>query len=174
MSRTKIIAIVLVVTIAIAGIGALMIFNKSANLLDSEFRVIVTNSMDGEPRTEYEIQTIPVNSLVAVHKMHSGMADDIKVGDVIGFYSPLVNGNIYHRVISIDKDNRTFTTKGDNASATETVSFDNVNGIVVNVSHPMGEAVVFVKQNIFFVVAAIVLLAIMIEAFAYLIKIWRE
>ncbi len=38
----------------------------------------------------------------------------------------------------------------------------------------MGEAVVFVKQNIFFVVAAIVLLAIMIEAFAYLIKIWRE
>ncbi len=106
--------------------------------------------------------------------MHSGMAEDIKIGDVIGFYSPLVNGNIYHRVISIDKDNRTFTTKGDNASATETVSFDNVNGIVVNVSHPMGEAVVFVKQNIFFVVAAIVLLAIMIEAFAYLINIWRE
>ena len=173
MSRTKMIAIVLVVTLALAGVGALMVFNKSANLLDSEFRVIVTNSMDGEP-TDYEISTIPVNSLVAVHKMHSDMLSDMKVGDVIGFYSPLVNGNIYHRVISVDTDNRVFTTKGDNASATETVSFENVNGIVVNVNHPIGECVVYVKQNLLFIVAVIVLLIIMAEAFAYLMKIWRE
>ena len=174
MSRTKmIIAVAVVLFIVIAALGTLMVFNKSANLLDSEFRVIVTGSMDGEPQ-DYEIQTIPVNSLIAVHKMQRDQLSELKVGDVIGFYSPLVNGNIYHRVISIDEDNRVFTTKGDNTHATESVPFDDVNGKVVNVNHPAGEVITFVKNNMLFIVVILVLLFVMVEAVSYLLKIWKE
>ena len=175
MSRTKIAIIVAVVLIlVVATLGTLMVFNKSPNLLDSEFRVIVTGSMDGEPQ-DYEISTIPVNSLVAVHKMHGDKLSQIKVGDVVGFNSPLVNGNVYHRVISIDEENGMITTKGDNTtSADSPISVDQVNGKVVNVNHPIGEAVVYVKNNIFFVLIILVLLFVMVEAFTYLLKIWKE
>ncbi len=168
------IAILLVIVLAVSAIGTLMVFAKSVNLLDCEFRVIVTGSMDGEPQEEYEIKTIPVNSLIAAHKMHSDMLDDIKVGDVIGFYSSMVGGNVYHRVIEIDTERGVFITHGDNTHATETVPFGDANGIVVNVNHPAGEFIMFVKQNVMYIAAAIILLLIMAEAFAYLIKVWRE
>ena len=175
-TRTK---VVLTVTIALvlvlSVLGALMIFNKSPDLLNSEFRVIVTGSMDGEP-TDYEISTIPVDSLIAVHKLQGDAVNDVKVGDVIGFYSPSVGGNVYHRVIAIDEVDHKFTTHGDaNApGANESVAFDEVNGIVVNVSHGAGEAVSFVKSNILYLVVIVILLLIMAEAFHYLIKTWKE
>ena len=54
-SRTKILlAVAVVLVVALSALGALMVFNKSPDLLDSEFRVIVTGSMDGEPQTQYE------------------------------------------------------------------------------------------------------------------------
>ena len=174
MSRTKIAIEVAVVLILVLGsVGGLMVFNKSPDLLNSEFRIIVTGSMDGEPQ-DYDIKTIPINSLIAVHKLQRDQLSDIKVGDVIGFYSPLVNGNVYHRVVSIDSENMVFHTKGDNAPAGETVAFDQVNGIVVNVSHPAGEVVRFVQSNMIFIVIVVVLLFIMAEAFLYLLKNWKE
>ena len=75
-----------VLVVALAAVGALMVFNKSPDLLDSDFKVIVTGSMDGEPHPEYDIETIPVNSLIAAHKLHGDEVKDVKVGDVIGFY----------------------------------------------------------------------------------------
>lgn len=167
-------ASVAVVVVVTASTVTLMVFNRSPNLLDSEFRVIVTGSMDGEPRTQYDIETIPVNSLVAVHKLKGSDAENVKVGDVIGFYSPSLNGNIYHRVISIDKENRTFTTKGDSNPTMEQVGFDEANGIVVNVSHPAGETVTFVKSNILYLIVIVILLLVMAEATSYLIKLWKE
>ena len=174
MDRTKVyVIIVAVVAIALIITGALMVFNKSPDLLNSEFCVVVTDSMDGEP-TEYEISTIPVNSLIAVHKLHGDDARSIKVGDVIGFRSSLVAGNIYHRVIAIDEANQKFTTKGDNAYSTETVAFSAAEGKVVNVSHWAGEIVVFVKQNQLFLIFALIMLVVIAEAFSYLLKIWKE
>lgn len=175
-SRTKILlAITVTLVVVLSAVGALMVFNKSPNLLDSEFRVIVTGSMDGEP-TDYEISTIPVNSLIAVHKLHGDDVYDVKVGDVIGFYSPSVGGNVYHRVIAIDEVGQRFTTHGDaNApGANESVAFDEANGIVVNVNHGAGEAVSFVQSKFLYLLAIVVLLFIMSEAIFYLIKTWKE
>ena len=172
--KAKLLAVlVIVMTIAIAAVGALMVFNKSPNLFDSEFAVIVTGSMDGEP-TDYEISTIPVNSLIAVHKMKGDMVNDVKIGDVIGFYSPALGANIYHRVIEIDNVKETFTTKGDANASTETVKFDEANGIAVNVNHPAGEAVTFVKSNLLYLVIMVVSVFVMIEAVSILVKLWKE
>jgi len=168
--------VAVILVIALAALGALISFNKSPDLLDSEFRVIVSGSMDGEPHPEYAIPTIPINSLIAVHKLQGDDANNVKVGDVIGFYSAKLNANVYHRVIAIDEENKVFTTHGDanQPGANESVAFDRANGIVVNVSHPAGEFVSFVKKNIFFLVAAVILILIMSEAVYYLMKTWKE
>ena len=166
--------VAVILVIAVAAVGALIAFNKSSDLMDSDFCIIVTGSMDGEPHPEYEIQTIPIHSLIAVHKLHGNDADNVKVGDVIGFYSAKLNANIYHRVIAIDEVNRVFTTKGDAAATTESVSFDKATGIVVNVSQPAGEFITFVKANIFYLVAIVVILLVMSEAVIYLMKTWKE
>jgi len=168
--------VAVILVIALAALGALISFNKSPDLLDSEFRVIVTGSMDGEPHPEYAIPTIPVNSLIAVHKLHGDDVNNVKKGDVIGFYSAKLHGNIYHRVKEVHTEEKFFVTHGD-ANPTgvdETVTFDEANGIVVNVSHPAGEFVSFVKKNIFFLVAAVILILIMSEAVYYLMKTWKE
>ena len=178
--RTRILlTVAIVLVVALSAVGALMVFNKSPDLLDSEFRVIVTGSMDGEPQTQYEdtnfdIRTIPVNSLIAVHKLSGDRSDYVKVGDVIGFYSEYLGGNVYHRVIAIDEVSHRFTTKGDANTATESVPFEKANGIVVNVNHDAGVVVSFVKSNIFYLAAIVVLLLIMSEATFYLIKTWKE
>lgn len=169
------IVVATILVIAAAAVGTLMAFNKSPNLLDSDFKVIVSGSMDGEPRTEYAIETIPVNSLIAAHKLHGDDVYNVKVGDVIGFYSPSLNANIYHRVIAIDVEKKVFTTQGDaNPSPDSPLPFDKANGVVVNVSHDAGEAVVFVKTNIFLLVAIVILSVIMIEAIIHISIIWKE
>ena len=151
-----------------------MIFNKSPDLLNSEFRIIVTNSMDGEPQRQYEIETIPVNSLIAVHKADAEMVSQTKVGDVIGFYSEVVHGNVYHRVIEVDKAGQYFTTKGDNTHSTEHVDFGQMLGKVVNVSPAAGDAIVFLRSNVLFVLAVIIILVIMVEAVSYVLKLGKE
>ena len=180
--RTRILltmAIVLVVALSV--VGALMVFNKSPDLLDSEFRVIVTGSMDGEPQTQYEdtkfdIRTIPVNSLIAVHKLSGDRSDYVKVGDVIGFYSEALGGNIYHRVIEIDEKNGRYVTHGDANSpgVNELVPFEKANGIVVNVNHVAGEGVTLVKNNLIQLILMVILFFVMIEAILTLIKTWKE
>lgn len=176
-SRSKVIATVAVIAvIVIAFTATLMVFNKSPDLVDSEFRVIVTGSMDGEPQTQYDIETIPVNSLVAIHKLKGSDAEDVKVGDVIGFYSSSLKGNVYHRVISVDKENRTFITHGDAnpPMQNEMVSFDEANGIVVNVSPTAGKVVSFMKSNVLYLVLMVVLLLAIIELIAYIIRMSKE
>ena len=174
-ARTKILlSVAVILVMALATVGALMVFNKSADLSNSEFCVIVTGSMDGEPHPEYAIQTIPVNSLIAVHKLHGDDYKNVKVGDVIGFYSPRLNANVYHRVIEINEKDEYFTTKGDAATTTEKIQFEDANGIVVNVNHPAGEFITFVKKNIFLLVAIVVLILIMSEAIIYFMKTWKE
>lgn len=170
-AKTCLIAAVIIMA-AVAVTGSAMVFNKSPNLLNAGFYVVLTDSMDGEP-TEYEISTIPVNSLIAVHKMHGDDAQDIEIGDVIGHYSSLMGGNVYHRVIAIDTVNQMFVTQGDNTHATETFSFSEANGKVVNVNHTAGEVVIFVKAHLLFIVFIMFMLAIMAEAFSYLLRNWK-
>jgi len=174
-SRSKKIAAGLIaLLVLLGGIGALCLFNKSIDLLNSEFDIIVTGSMDGEPHPEYEIQTIPVNSLIAVHKANGSMSGEIAVGDVIGFPSPMVKGNVFHRVIAIDDVNRQFTTQGDNTHSTETVPFEKLYGKVVNVSPEAGAVITFVKTHIVFIAIVIIILAITFEAVSYVLKLGRN
>jgi len=170
-AKTCLIAAVIIMA-AVAVTGSAMVFNKSPNLLNAGFYVVLTDSMDGEP-TEYEISTIPVNSLIAVHKMHGDDAQDIEIGDVIGHYSSLMGGNVYHRVVAIDTVDQTFVTQGDNTHATETFSFSEANGKVVNVNHTAGEVVIFVKAHLLIIVFIMFMLAIMAEAFSYLLRNWK-
>ena len=173
-SRKTIVAVSIVLIVVLAAVGALMVFNKSPDLLNSEFRVIVTGSMDGEPQEQYEIKTIPVNSLIAIHKADSNMASEIKVGDVIGFYSNDVRGNVYHRVIEIDTVGQSFTTHGDNTHSEEEVAFGDLLGKVVNVSPTAGKVVMYVQSNLLFVLAVIIILVIMVEAVSYVLKLSKE
>ena len=180
-SRTKILlAVAVVLVVALSAVGALMVFNKSPDVLNAEFRVIVTGSMDGEPQkyedTNFDIETIPVNSLIAVHKLSGDRSDYIKEGDVIGFYSEALGGNIYHRVIEIDEANGRYITHGDANSpgVNESVPFEKANGIVVNVNHEAGEGVSFVQNHLLYLVAMVVLFFVMVEALLILIKTWKE
>ena len=180
-SRTKILlAVAVVLVVALSAVGALIVFNKSPDVLNAEFRVIVTGSMDGEPQkyedTNFDIETIPVNSLIAVHKLSGDRSDYIKEGDVIGFYSEALGGNIYHRVIKIDEANGRYITHGDANSpgVNESVPFEKANGIVVNVNHAAGEGVRIVQSNLLYLVVMVVLFFVMVEALLTLIKIWKE
>ena len=176
-----VLTVAIVLVVVMSAVGALMVFNKSPDLLDSEFRVIVSESMDGEPQTQYEdtnydIRTIPVKSLIAVHKLSGDRSDYVKKGDVIGFYSEALGGNVYHRVIDIDESNRRYVTHGDAnpPGENELVPFEKANGIVVNVNHAAGEGVSFVKKNILLLIPMVILFFVMIEAILTLIKIWKE
>ena len=181
-SGTKaLLAVAAILVVALSAVGALMVFNKSSDLLDSEFRVIVTGSMDGEPQTQYKdanysIETIPINSLIEVHKLHGDSSGYVKVGDVIGFYSESLGGNIYHRVIQIDTANGRYVTHGDanKVGVNESVPFEKANGIVVNTNQDAGLAVSFVKANLLYLVAIVVLSLVMAEAISTLIKTWKE
>ena len=172
--KKAILAISIIALIVLASIGALCLFNKSADLLNSEFDIVVTGSMDGEPHPEYDIPTIPVNSLIAVHKADRAMVSEIRVGDVIGFPSTLLGGNVFHRVIAIDEVDRVFTTQGDNTHSSETVPFGSVYGKVVNVSPGAGAFITFVKDHMILIIAVIVILAVMFEAVSYVLKLGKE
>ncbi|AMH94388.1 signal peptidase I [methanogenic archaeon ISO4-H5] len=141
------------VTIAAVAIIALSIFfvffnlnGNSADFSNRDIRLIITDSMDGEPQ-DYEIRTIPKDSLVMVEILSDSEKENLKVGDVVQFRY----GNVYnhHRVIANDVESRTITTQGDNTDAPDSpMSYDKVRGKVVGVNHVLGELVTFVKAYV--------------------------
>ena len=102
--------------------------------------------MDGTP-TEYEISTIPKDSLVMVHILSDSEKENLKVGDVVQFwYGNVLN---HHRVIDNDTVNHTIKTQGDNTPSPDpTMSYDEVRGQVVGVNHELGLIVTFVKTYV--------------------------
>ena len=61
---------------------------------------------------------------------------------MISFRSGITSEPIHHRVVSIDVENRTVTTKGDTVTSSETSSFDDVVG---KVPHHRIHGIVFLK-----------------------------
>jgi hypothetical protein len=160
--------VVVVILSAVAVTGAVMAFNKSPDLLNSEFCIVVTDSMAGEP-TGYEISTIPVGSLIAVHKVSGVSAQDVRIGDVVGYKSVAVGWNtVYHRVMAIDEVSKVLTVKGDNVPASEKISFDKVTGKVANVSYEAGQVIMFIKEHIVLIVIALIVVTALFEAISYL------
>lgn len=164
----------IVVTVAIVGLIAGYAFHLNGNSLDfgdTEVKVVISASMDGEPREEYPIKTVPVKSLVVIHDVPSdesgrnGFYASLNVGDILTFYyNNPVSGErmvVTHRIVDIQSTvdtfgemHYTFTLKGDSVAddptntSTQTVTSDSgdIIGEVVGVSVVLGNIVIFLSS----------------------------
>ena len=150
------VAILLILALIVAG----LFINLNGNSIDfthRDLRVIVTDSMDGEP-TDYPISTIPKDSLVMVRLISEDEKYDLQPGDVVQFrYHGILN---HHRVVSNDTENHKIVTKGDNTTTSETVSYENIRGEVVGVNHYLGVIFELVNSYFYVLLAAIVVIYI--------------
>ncbi len=160
-----IVAIVLAVALSLTA----YLWDRNGNSLDfsdTQVLVVISGSMDGEPRTEYEIDTIPVESMVFVREVPSDPDEaqefysSLRVGDVLTFdYRHPVSGKsmvVTHRIVSISESGGvyTYTMAGDSIaddptnSSTQTVTSDSgdVIGKVTGVSHWLGVLTVFLSH----------------------------
>ena len=114
-------------------------------------------------------QTFPVGSLIFVRDI---TPEEVQVGDPVTFRSGTLS--ITHRVIAIDRANRTFTTKGDNNNTSERIAFDQLLGKALDFSIPyMGYfAAWFITSQgrilTFIILACLLLLGIIIGKMAEL------
>ena len=158
--RKRIITIAAIVIVVMSILAVFVSMNEgSLDFRGREVRVIITDSMDGEPRTEYDIETIPVDSLVMVRFLSDSEKEDIQVGDVIQFRM----GNVlnHHRVIENNVEGGYVITQGDNVDTPDGhISYDRVRGEVVGVNHALGEIFLFVKAYVFVILIGIVVLYI--------------
>ncbi len=155
--RTVALWMVVVVSVAAALGYAAHINGGSLDYSDTEARVVVSGSMDGEPR-DYDIRTIPTGSLVLIRPIddHSSL----KVGDVLTFdyihptsFESMV---VTHRIISISEADGvyTYTLTGDSIAddptngSIQVVTSDSgdIHGKVVGVAPLLGQLVVFLSS----------------------------
>ncbi len=120
----------------------------SLDLSDTGVYIIVTDSMDGDP-TNYDIPTISKDSLVFAHKVNS---EDIKVGDVLGYRTEMSDSLFFHRVVSIDDK---VTLKGDAYDFIDIIDKDQIECKVVSTDPVIGKIIIFIKLNLFLLIAVI-------------------
>ena len=138
---------------------------NSFDFSDTETRVVVSGSMDGEPRTQYEIETIPTGSMVFIRQVPEVYAayefySALEVGDVVTFnYKHPVTKEymvVTHRIIQIDDvggDIR-FTMSGDaimddpdnSSKQVLYASSGDMIGVVTGVSSILGDMVTFISS----------------------------
>lgn len=153
-------AILIVLVVCLTGYAAYL-NGGSLDFSDTEAKVVVSGSMDGEPR-DYDIRNIPTGSLIMIRQVPSDPSDfysSLKVGDVLTFdyIHPVSHESmvVTHRIIAIDESSGvyTYTLKGDSVAddptngSVQTVTSDSgdVIGKVVGVSHWLGVLAVFVS-----------------------------
>ncbi|MBQ8373256.1 MAG: hypothetical protein IJX35_02965 [Candidatus Methanomethylophilaceae archaeon] len=142
----------------------------SLDIRDSEVRLVVTGSMDGEP-TDYPISTIPVNSLVVIRHIDPD-SFDFEVGQVIAYDSDGMV--IVHRVIDIDEGKRELRLKGDANKTFEIVSYDDVIGEVVGVSPFLGKVMLYMRSNVVLVIAFIACSSLIVYSVREIVRYLRE
>ncbi len=174
-ARIKVLTII-VVTLAGAGLYSLYDFNgDSFDFRDSEMRLVITGSMDGE-KTDYEIATIPIDSLIMVKHIDKKDMDTIQVGDVLAYERG--NRMIVHRVVEIidlGNDKYEFITKGDaNPSNDPSVYSETVIGKVVGVSSYGGMFVSLAKEQAVRGIVIIALAVVIIYSVREIIHIYAE
>ena len=160
-------ATLIVVAACLLGLGDYIndLNGGSLDFSDTETRVVVSGSMDGEPREEYDIQTIPVGSMVFIQKVPEGpYANDfyssLRIGDVVTFnYKNPATREIMvvtHRIIDISNHggDMRFTMAGDAikddpTNSSEQVVYASSNdmiGKVTGVSEGLGDISVFISS----------------------------
>ena len=178
--RSLIIKIVTITIVAIIITSTVVFFynlnGKSLDFSDSSLLVVPTGSMDGEP-TQYEISTIPKNSMIMVHNLSDDQKKDLAIGDVITFTQAGILK--VHRIISIDAVSGTLVTKGDaNQSADPQITFDDVSGKVVGVSAVVGGIISTLRNTLMhspiLMIVGLLLVIMMAITIMEIIKILRE
>ena len=152
--------VVLAVALVLAVLSVSVFYTANGNSLDvrdREVRLIVTDSMDGE-RMPYSVPTIPKDSLVVVRLISDDEKAELKEGDVVQFrYGSVLN---HHRVVSNNVEEGYVITHGDNTDSNETVYYSAIRGEVIGSDHAVGVIVTFVKQYVFVIIAAVIVLYI--------------
>lgn len=176
-NTVKIVAVVIVIA-ALAGAGLYSIYSindGSLDLKDREVRLVVSSSMDGE-KTDYEIPTIPLNSLIMIKLLDESEHGDIEIGDVITFKR---GGKlIVHRVVEIEEiegSGYKFITKGDaNLVVDSPVYSDMVAGKVTGLSLYAGKLVAMSKSHLIWGVLLIALAIVIVYSVRDIIQIQRN
>ena len=153
-----VVVLAVALVLAVLSVSAFYTANGSSlDVRDREVRLIVTDSMDGE-RMPYSVPTIPKDSLVVVRLISDDEKQNLKEGDVVQFrYGSVLN---HHRVVSNNVEEGYVITHGDNTDSNETVYYSAIRGEVMGANHAAGEVVTFVKDYVFVIIAAIVVLFI--------------
>ena len=125
-NKKTVIVAAIVVIVVVAAVGYVFNLNgNSLNFSDTELRIVVSGSMDGEPREKYEIETIPTGSAVFISEVPTSESarnefySDLRVGDVLTFnyMNPVSHENmvVTHRIIDIKESGGvyTYTLAGD-------------------------------------------------------------
>ena len=171
--------VIMVAVVAAIAISATVFFydlnGKSFDFSKSELMVVPTGSMDGSP-TDYEISTIPVDSLIMSHKLSAEEKTGLKIGDVITFHQ---DGIIkVHRVVMVFPDGSVITKGDANILPDAPVPSGDIVGKVVGVSPTVGKAVSAVKgamdSNPVVFAIGVILLIVMIFAIGELISLLRQ
>lgn len=164
-------AILVILLVALSAYALYYLNGDSFDLKNREFVIVVTGSMDGED-TGYEIGSIPVDSLIVVERVGHDKISSLEIGDVVAYR----NGSmlIVHRLVSIDNDNETMVLKGDVNTSTETVSFSDVVGKVVDVHPAIGKAMTLLRTKAVFILVELACLALVLSSIREIIKIVRE
>ena len=163
--------ILVILLVALSAYALYYLNGDSFDLKNREFVIVVTGSMDGED-TGYEIGSIPVDSLIVVERVSHDRISSLEIGDVVAYR----NGSmlIVHRLVSIDSDNETMVLKGDVNTSTETVSFSDVVGKVVDVHPAIGKAMTLLRTKAVFILVELACLALVLSSIREIIKIVRE
>lgn len=130
---------------------AYFLFNFIMKQMGYSARVVLTPSM--EP-------TIKVGSIVYDKKVDFA---SLKQGDIITFTSSQYNKIVTHRITSIDYNNLTLITKGDNNTLQDaSITSSAILGKVMFKLPPViGYVVVFIQQNYIFIVIFAILIVIL-------------
>lgn len=152
----KLIGICAVIVVVAVVLTTFYSFNgNSLSIKDKEVRIIVTDSMDGEPHPEYPIHTIPKGAAVMVKKFSS---DEEKLDLPIGTVLQFKQGGHYNHHRIIGQTIYGYVTQGDNSETSETVQFKDATGVVIGVSKGIGTVLKFIKSYWFLIIGAIVIL----------------
>lgn len=139
----------------------------SFDFSDTQVRIVISGSMDGEPREQYDIETIPVKSMVFISEVpttepaRSHFYQSLEVGDVLTFdYTHPVSHEhmvVTHRIVDIQSSGAgyMFTLAGDSIrddptnSSTQTVTSwsGDVIGEVTGVAPWLGALTVFISTT---------------------------
>lgn len=159
-----------ILIVAVLSVSAIcgFIYSKNGNSLDlsdTHVRIVITGSMDGEPRNQYDIPSVPVGSLIFISEVPDDEAgrnafySSLKIGDVVTFdYTHPVSGDwmvVTHRIVDIVSvdGHYTFTMQGDtpaddptnNSVQIVTSDSGDMIGKVTGVSPLLGQIMTFIS-----------------------------